>query len=81
MIPNYVLVESDDTDFLSVMITSGDYVGLVYHYDIVDLSDMPKLKYNYQIDSGQNLVTNEQHFFNMAGDILLKVLSEIKINK
>ena len=83
---NYTFVSRDKDNWTSILITKGDYEGIIYQYGRVSVADkenedgtMP-LSFNYQvIDSNGHVketLDDSIDFKNTIGDILVEIIEE-----
>ena len=83
---NYTYVSRGKEQWASIMITKGDYEGIIYQYGRVSVADkenedgtMP-LSFNYQvIDSNSHVketLDDSIDFKNTIGDILVEIIEE-----
>ena len=83
---NYTYVSRGKEQWASIMITKGDYEGIIYKYGRVSVADkenedgtMP-LSFNYQvIDSNGHVketLDDSIDFKNTIGDILVEIIEE-----
>ena len=83
---NYTYVSRGKEQWASIMITKGDYEGIIYQYGRVSVADkenedgtMP-LSFNYQvIDSNghvKEILDDSIDFKNTIGDILVEIIEE-----
>ena len=83
---NYQYVSRGKEQWASIMITKGDYEGIIYQYGRVSVADkenedgtMP-LSFNYQvIDSNGHVketLDDSIDFKNTIGDILVEIIEE-----
>jgi|TARA_B100000287_G_scaffold434125_1_gene497697 hypothetical protein len=83
---NYTYVSRGKEQWASIMITKGDYEGIIYQYGRVSVADkenedgtMP-LAFNYQIiDSNghaKETLDDSVDFKNTIGDILVDIIDE-----
>ena len=83
---NYTYVSRGKEQWASIMITKGDYEGIIYQYGRVSVADkenedgtMP-LSFNYQvIDSNghdNDTLDDSIDFKNTIGDILVEIIEE-----
>ena len=83
---NYTYVSRGKEQWASIMITKGDYEGIIYQYGRVSVADkenedgtMP-LSFNYQvIDSNghfKETLDDSIDFKNTIGDILVEIIEE-----
>lgn len=70
---------SDDSHY-SIKIMSGDYEGVVYYYQTIEVKEEKneaKFTFQYNIEEDLDLVTDMQHFENHIADILHSILTTL----
>ncbi len=78
---DYTFVDSDDYSVTGILMISGKYKGVLYHYHkarIVEEGDLARLQFGYTIvnpgEHDPDELTNDEEFSTIMGDILTTIL-------
>lgn len=78
---DFAFIEFKDTEITGIQILSGEYEGVVYHYEkarVKEEGELARLQFGYTIvHSGKHdidALQNDENFVTIMGDILTQIL-------